>query len=63
MASVKEARQRINDLRSQIEHHNYLYHVIDDPEISDSAYDRMMQELQDLEQESPSLVSGWERNH
>ncbi|MEE8119454.1 MAG: NAD-dependent DNA ligase LigA [Gammaproteobacteria bacterium] len=57
MASISEARKQVRNLRTQIERHNYLYHVRDDPEITDSAYDRLMRELRDLEQEFPSLVT------
>ena len=40
---------QVEALRSQLHHHNYRYHVLDDPEISDAAYDRLMQELIQLE--------------
>jgi DNA ligase (NAD+) len=49
-------RQRIERLRAEIERHNYLYHVLDSPEIPDSAYDRLMVELRTLEQQHPELV-------
>ena len=42
-------------LREQINHHNYRYHVLDDPEVSDAEYDAMMRELEALEQEHPEL--------
>lgn len=50
-------RQRAERLRSQIEYHNYRYHVLDDPEIPDAEYDRMMVELRALEREHPELVT------
>jgi DNA ligase (NAD+) len=48
---------RISELRSQIEHHDYLYYVMDAPEISDSEYDRLFRELVELEREYPELAS------
>ena len=40
-----------------IEHHNYRYHVLDDPELSDAAYDALFDELKDLEDAHPELVT------
>lgn len=58
MPAVKpEVARHVEDLRSQIRHHNHLYHALDAPEITDADYDRLMQELKRLEQEHPSLVS------
>ena len=51
------ATQRTSELRQEIEHHNYRYHVLDDPVISDEEYDRMFRELVALEQEYPELAS------
>ena len=48
MASAS-LRQRVAELRAEIERHNYRYHVLDDPEIPDSEYDRLMRELRALE--------------
>ena len=50
------ATQRTSELRQKIEHHNYRYHVLDDPVISDEEYDRMFRELLALEQEYPELA-------
>ena len=47
----------IQELRKTLHHHNYRYYVLDDPEISDSEYDRLMQELIRLETIYPYLVS------
>ena len=52
-----DASQRIDALRDEIRHHNYRYHVLDDPEIPDAAYDRLMRELRDLEDAHPALVT------
>ena len=51
-ASVTE---RAASLRAQLHHHNYRYYALDDPEISDAEYDRLLRELQDLETEYPQL--------
>jgi len=48
---------RINDLRKQINYHNYRYYVLDSPEISDFEYDELMRELLRLEAENPELVT------
>ncbi|HFC53549.1 MAG TPA: NAD-dependent DNA ligase LigA [Gammaproteobacteria bacterium] len=50
-------RERIRRLREQINHHNYLYYVLDAPEIPDAEYDRLMRELQDLEQRYPGSIT------
>jgi DNA ligase (NAD+) len=48
---------RIAELRRLIEHHNYRYHVLDDPEIPDAAYDTLYDELVRLEEAHPALVT------
>jgi len=50
-------RQRVAQLRDAIEHHNYRYHVLDDPEIPDSAFDQLVRDLRALEQDYPELVT------
>jgi DNA ligase (NAD+) len=55
--SSKAAQKRVADLREQVEHHLYRYHVLDDPEISDAEYDRIFDELQSLEAENPDLAA------
>src|SRR5690554_3777343 len=52
-----EAKKRIEQLRAIIEHHNYLYYVLDAPEISDAEYDALMKELQELEAAYPQFVT------
>jgi DNA ligase (NAD+) len=47
--------KRASELREQLEHHLYRYHVLDDPEISDGEYDRLFDELLALEAEHPEL--------
>jgi len=51
-----QARKRHEALCSTLHRHNYLYHVLDQPEISDADYDRLLQELLDLETQFPELV-------
>jgi DNA ligase (NAD+) len=50
-------RERAEDLRRQINHHDYLYYVLDEPAIPDAEYDRLMRSLQSLEAEHPELVT------
>jgi len=47
----------LSSLKEQIRHHNYRYHVLDDPEIPDIEYDRLMRRLQALEKDHPKLVT------
>jgi len=54
----KQANKRIQNLRKEIRKHQYLYHVKDDPEISDEAYDSLMHELIELEEQFPEFDSG-----
>ena len=55
--AVTQEAARAAELRAQIDHHNYRYHVLDDPEISDSDFDLLMRELWALEERFPELVS------
>jgi DNA ligase (NAD+) len=48
--------QKVEALRKALHRHNYRYYVLDDPEISDAEYDRMMQELKQLEENYPQLT-------
>jgi DNA ligase (NAD+) len=50
-------RKRVEKLREEIEYHNYRYYILDQPEISDAQYDRLLRELQKLEEEYPELRS------
>jgi DNA ligase (NAD+) len=49
--------QKVEDLRKTLHRHNYRYYVLDDPEISDAEYDRLMQALKQLEETYPQLIS------
>lgn len=48
---------RITQLRADIDEHNYRYYVLDEPQIPDAEYDRLMRELQQLEKDNPELVT------
>ncbi|MFD3246105.1 NAD-dependent DNA ligase LigA [Rahnella aquatilis] len=54
MATIEE---QINQLRTQLRHHEYQYHVLDAPEVPDAEYDRLMRELRELETTHPELVT------
>src|ERR1700753_150001 len=56
-SSVQEASQRIDALRDELRHHEYQYHVLDSPEISDADYDALMRELRTLEGQHPALIT------
>ncbi|KLU18822.1 NAD-dependent DNA ligase LigA, partial [Proteus mirabilis] len=53
----KNTQQKIDKLRVTLRHHEYLYHVMDAPEIPDAEYDRLMNELKALEAEHPELIT------
>src|SRR3954447_5904420 len=55
--ALKDVQIRLDELRSELNHHLYRYHVLDDPEISDAAYDRLYDELKVLEDEHPDLIT------
>jgi len=57
MAETATVRKRIDSLRDEIRYHNYRYHTLDDIEIPDAEYDRLMRELQQLEADHPELVT------
>jgi DNA ligase (NAD+) len=52
-----QAVKRIDELRDELRHHEYQYHVLDSPEISDADYDSKMRELRMLEARYPELVT------
>ena len=54
---TKNVEAEIEDLREKLHHHEYLYYVLDQPEISDAEYDRMMRRLQELEAAHPELIT------
>jgi len=57
MAKAVAAKHEIEELRDKLRHHEYLYYVLDQPEISDAAYDRLMKRLEELESAHPQLTT------
>ncbi|WP_312931825.1 NAD-dependent DNA ligase LigA [Stutzerimonas nitrititolerans] len=57
MPSAQTAAERIAELRSEIDAHNYRYYVLDEPSVPDAEYDRLFKELRALETEHPELVT------
>ena len=57
MAKAVAAKHEIEELRDKLRHHEYLYYVLDQPEISDAAYDRLMKRLEELEAAHPELIT------
>ena len=57
MPPVKDASIKIEALRDRIRHHEYRYYVLDQPEISDLDFDKLMHQLKDLETGNPSLIT------
>lgn len=53
----KEIRQQIETLREQLHYHNYLYHTLDAPVISDYDYDQLYKRLKELESAHPELIT------
>jgi DNA ligase (NAD+) len=56
-ADITQLTAQAEQLRQQLEHHNYRYYVLDDPEIPDVEYDRLLRELQSIERAHPELVT------
>src|SRR2546427_13110155 len=56
-AAPASVKKEIGELREKLRYHEYQYYVLDDPEISDAAYDRMMNRLRELEAAHPELVT------
>src|SRR5437899_1216592 len=56
-SAAKNIDQRLESLREKIRQHEYRYYVLDDPEISDAEFDRLMNKLKKLEAEHPELVT------
>ena len=54
---MESVQDKITALRTTLRHHEYLYHVLDAPEIPDAEYDRLMRELRALEEQHPDLIT------
>lgn len=57
MTISKTVQKQVAQLRKEIDEHNYRYYVLDDPEVTDAEYDRLMRELQLLEEKYPEIVT------
>ena len=57
MPAKSPPKDKIDQLRDQIRYHEHRYYVLDDPEISDSEYDRLIRDLKELESKHPEFVS------
>ncbi len=57
MAVPESVRRRVEELRKEINYHNYRYYVLDSPVIPDVEYDKLMEELKRLEAQYPELVT------
>src|SRR6516225_6287299 len=56
-AATASIKKEIEELREKLRYHEYRYHVLDDPEISDAAYDKLLAKLKELEGAHPGLVT------
>ncbi|HKW33420.1 MAG TPA: NAD-dependent DNA ligase LigA [Candidatus Acidoferrum sp.] len=56
-AAPVNVKKEMEELREKLRYHEYRYHVLDEPEISDAAYDRLMEQLKELETAHPGLVT------
>src|SRR6202171_2004098 len=56
-AAPAAVKKEMEELREKLRYHEYRYYVLDDPEISDAAYDRLMNRLKELEAAHPELVT------
>jgi len=56
MSGADKRRKRAEELRQEINYHNYRYYVLDDPVVSDAQYDKLLRELQQIESEHPELI-------
>src|SRR5499425_380025 len=56
-AATASIKKETEGLREKLRYHEYRYHVLDDPEISDAAYDKLLAKLKDLEAAHPELVT------
>ena len=54
---AKDIKKQIKQLRSEIRRHDYLYYVLNQPEITDRQYDKLFAELRALEQANPQYIT------
>ncbi|MCK4909615.1 MAG: NAD-dependent DNA ligase LigA, partial [Planctomycetes bacterium] len=53
----QDIKKRVSELHRQINDHNHRYYVLDDPEVSDAQYDRLLRDLSELEEKHPDLIT------
>src|SRR5260370_5002834 len=56
-AAPASVKKEVEALRAKLRHHEYRYHVLDDPEISDAEYDRLLQRLKEIETAHSELIT------
>lgn len=57
MEESEDLRKKYLQLKQEINYHNYRYHVLDDPEISDEAFDKLLVELRKIEEMHPEWIT------
>ncbi len=57
MVDLAQTKEKIAKLKAEIDRHNYLYYVLDSPEIGDTEYDQLMTELKKLEKRYPQFLT------
>src|SRR6266481_10002800 len=57
-AALAAVKREMEKLREKLHYHEDRYHVLDDPEISDAEYDRLMNRLKEIEAAHPELITG-----
>ena len=57
MAAPRSIVRRVEELRDNIDYHNYRYYTLDDPVVPDAEYDRLLRELETLERKYPDLIT------
>jgi DNA ligase (NAD+) len=57
MAAPRAIVRRVEELRENIDYHNYRYYALDDPVVPDAEYDRLLRELESLESQHPNLIT------
>ena len=55
MSATDSAQQRVEELRKELDRHNHLYYVLDEPEVGDDVYDALLGELREIEDQHPEL--------
>lgn len=56
-SNIHDLKKRLEELKEQINYHNYLYHVLDSPQISDYDFDQLLVELKEIEEKHPEWIT------